>query len=257
MALLELRNVSRFFGKLAALTEVNLEIRENELVGLVGPNGSGKTTLFNVVSGFYRPSRGEIRYDGRRITGLRPDRISAMGLVRTFQSNILYKEATVLENLIRGYHLQARTNLWQAFFGARAYRREEMDIIRQAREALEYWGLTEVSHAPADQLPHGHQRILGLAMAMAADPKLLLLDEPVAGLSGEETREVMEHVRELAERGITIVLVEHHVKTVLSLCRRLVVLDYGRKIADGTPEEVTSRKEVIEAYLGTEEGSAP
>ncbi len=257
MALLELRNVSRFFGKLAALTEVNLEIRENELVGLVGPNGSGKTTLFNVVSGFYRPSRGEIVYDGRRITGLRPDRITAMGLVRTFQSNILYREATVLENLIRGYHLQARTNLLQAFFGAHAYRREETDIIRQAREALEYWGLTEVSHVPADQLPHGHQRILGLAMAMAADPKLLLLDEPVAGLSGEETQEVMERVRELAERGITIVLVEHHVKTVLSLCRRLVVLDYGRKIADGTPEEVTSRKEVIEAYLGTEQGSAP
>jgi len=245
--------VSKFFGRLAALMDVSLEIHQGELVGLVGPNGSGKTTLFNVVSGFYRPSEGEIFYDGKRVTGLRPDKITSMGLVRTFQSNILYKEATAMENLVRGCYLQANTNSWQAFFDTRSYRKNEKEIFQRAEEALDYWGLSEVRDVLADELPHGFQRRLGLAIAVAAAPKLLLLDEPVAGLSEEEITVVMNHTRELAERGMTIILVEHHVKTVLNLCRRLIALDYGCKIADGKPEEVTSQKEVIEAYLGTEE----
>ena len=253
MALLELRNVSKFFGSLAALENISLEINQGELVGLVGPNGSGKTTLFNVVSGFYRPSKGEIIYDGRRITGLRPDKIASMGLARTFQSNIFYGDATVMENVIRGCYLQAKTNSWQTFFGTRSYREEDGEIVQRAREVIDFLGLSEVQDSLAGELPHGHQRCLGLAIAMAANPKLLLLDEPATGMNDEERRMIIERIGEVAKLGITILLVEHHLKTVVTLCPRLIVLDFGHKLADGKPEEVTSRKDVIEAYLGVEE----
>ena len=253
MALLELRNVSKFFGSLAALENINLEINQGELVGLVGPNGSGKTTLFNVVSGFLRSSKGEIIYDGRRITGLRPDKIASMGLARTFQSNIFYGDATVMENVIRGCYLQAKTNSWQTFFGTRSYRKEEGEIVQRAKEVLGFLGLSEVRDSLAGDLPHGYQRLLGLAIAMAANPKLLLLDEPATGMNDEERQMITARIGEVAKLGITILLVEHHVKTVITLCPRLVVLDFGHKLADGKPEEVTSQKEVIEAYLGVEE----
>lgn len=253
MALLELQNVSKHFGKLAALSNVSLEVERGEFVGLVGPNGSGKTTLFNVVSGFYSPSGGKVYYNGEDITGLRPDKITSKGLVRTFQSNILYKEATALENLVRASYLHSNTSSWKAFFNSRDYRENEKAIFERAEAALAHWGLEEVRDVLADELPHGHQRRLGLAVAVAADPELLLLDEPLAGMSGEERLVVMEQVRELSNQGMTIILVEHHVKTVLNLCERLLVLDYGIKIADGKPEEVTCQKTVVQAYLGAEE----
>lgn len=255
MALLKLQNISKFFGKLAALTDINLEIGDGELVGLVGPNGSGKTTLFNVISGFYRPSSGDVFYEDRRITGLRPDTISSMGLVRSFQSNILYHDATVIENVIRASYLRATTNSWQIFFSTRAYRSEEKEILWNAEGLLEYWGLTSVRNTRADALPHGLQRRLGIAMAFSAAPKLLLLDEPVAGMNEREIAFVMGRVKELVNDGLAILLVEHHVKTVVDFCQRLVVLDYGQKIADGRPENVTSNKHVIDAYLGNSEGS--
>jgi len=253
LALLELRGVSKYFGSLAALDNVNLEVHQGELVGLVGPNGSGKTTLFNVITGIYRPTSGQIFYDGRNITGLRPDQIATRGLVRTFQSNIVFREATVLENVARACYLYARTNAWWAFFNTRAYRESERKIMQRAEELLEFWELGDVRNHVADGLSHGHQRRLGLAIAAAADPKLLLLDEPVSGMSGEEITVVMKHAQKLADMGITIVLVEHHVKTVVGFCQRLVALDYGRKIGDGKPKEVTAQKDVIAAYLGTEE----
>jgi len=252
MALLELKNVSKFFGSLAALKDINLEINQGELVGLVGPNGSGKTTLFNVISGFYHPSEGEIFYDGKRIAGLRPDQIASRGLIRTFQSNVLFKDATALENVIRGCYLRTKANSWQAFFGTRGYRKEEKEIVQRAEEMLDFFGLSEVRDVLADELPHGHQRSLGLAVAMAANPKLLLIDEPVSGMSEEESTVAVDHIRELANR-ITVILVEHHVKTVVAVCPRVIVLNFGHTLADGKPEEVMSQKNVIEAYLGTEE----
>jgi len=252
LIMLELRNVSKFFGKLAALADVSLKINQGELVGLVGPNGSGKTTLFNVISGSYSASRGEIFYDGKRITGWRPDQIASMGVVRTFQSNVLYKDATVLENIIRGCYLKMETNSWRAFFGTERYRKMERVAVQRAEELIRFWGLSEARDVLADQLPHGDKRRLGLAVAVAADPKLLLLDEPVGGMSGEEIMDVIGHIRELGRQGITVILVEHHVKTVVNLCQRLIVLNYGQRIADGKPEEVTSQRDVIEAYLGTE-----
>jgi branched-chain amino acid transport system ATP-binding protein len=253
---LQIKDVTQVFGKLAALTDVSLEINQGELVGLVGPNGSGKSTLFNVLSGFYHPWKGEIFYEGKRITELSPDKIASMGLVRTFQSNILYREATVLENLIRGAYLQAKTTLWQAFFCTKGYIKEEEELSQGAERLLDFWGLSEVRDSLAGKLPHGLQRRLGLAIAFSAVPKLLLLDEPVAGMNKEEIIFVMNRIKDLAEHGITVVLVEHHVKTVVDFCRRLIVLNYGRKIADGKPKDVTLQKNVIEAYLGTtDEGS--
>jgi len=253
LALLEIREMSKLFGNLAALKDISLEINQGELVGLVGPNGSGKTTLFNVISGFYRPSKGEIIYDGKRITGLRPDKVASMGLVRTFQSNILYKDVTVLENVIGGSYLKSKMNSWQAFFNMPSYRKEEREIIQQAKDVLDFWKLSQVQDVLAGELSHGDQRRIGLAIAHAANPKLLLIDEPVGGMSGEERIMVIDHIKELANQGITIILVEHHVQTVVSLCQRLIVLDFGHKVADGKPREVTSQKNVIEAYLGTEE----
>jgi branched-chain amino acid transport system ATP-binding protein len=253
MVLLELKSVSKYFGSLAALNDVSLEINQGELVGLVGPNGSGKTTLFNVVSGFYHPTQGEVIYDGKNITGLRADRIAAMGLIRTFQANILYKEATVLENVIRGAYLESKTSSWQAFFNTTAYRKEEAEISRRAEEMLAFWGLSEVRDVLAEELPHGYQRRLGLTVAQAANPKMLLIDEPVGGMSGDERTAVIEHIKELHKQGVTIVVVEHHVQTVLALSQRVIVLDFGHKIADGSPYEVMHQQNVIEAYLGAEE----
>ena len=255
MALLELKDVSKYFGKLAALSNISLDISQGELIGLVGPNGSGKSTLFNVISGYHRATEGTLIYDGKNITSLRADQIAARGLVRSFQSNVLFKEATVLENVIRGSFLQAGQSGWQVFFNTSAYRASEKRIIRHAEDSLEFWGLSEVRDVQADELPHGFQRCLGLAIAAAAKPRLLLLDEPVAGMSGKEIESVMVPIRQLAGQGVTIILVEHHVKTVLNFCQRLIVLDYGCKIADGDPLEVTSQRNVIEAYLGTEEGN--
>ncbi|MEE8415956.1 MAG: ABC transporter ATP-binding protein [Desulfobacterales bacterium] len=255
MALLTIQNVSKFFGKLAALTEIDLEIQEGELVGLVGPNGSGKTTLFNVISGFYHPSEGEVFYQGKRITNLRSDRISSMGLVRSFQSNLVYKEATCLENVIRGFYLHAKTSSWQAFFSTGAYRNEEKEILRKAEESLDFWGLSSVRDIQADELAHGFQRCLGLVIAFSAAPRLLLLDEPVAGMNTEEIVFVMDRIKELANGGMTVLLVEHHVKTVVDFCQRLIVLNYGLKIADGKPEDVIADQQVIDAYLGNSEVS--
>lgn len=253
LALLELRNVSKSFGSLIALENIDLEINQGEVVGLVGPNGSGKTTLFNIISGFYHPSGGEIIYDGRRIDGLRPDQIASMGLGRTFQSDILYSDATVLENVIRGCYLQAKTNSWQAFFGTRGYRKDEQEMVQRAKELVDFLGLSKVRDALPQALPHGQRRCLGLAMAMASNPKLLLLDEPATGMNEDERRIIIEWIGEVAKRGVTILLVEHHVKTAVTLCPRLIVLDFGHELAQGKAEEIIRRKDVIEAYLGVEE----
>ena len=250
MATLEIRNVSKLFGKLAALQDINLVLKEGDITGIAGPNGSGKTTLFNVISGFYSPTKGDVILDGRRITRLRPDQRATLGVVRTFQSNVLYREATVYETLIRAAWLECKTNSWQTFFGTPAYRREQKMIFDKARKVVEDWGFTETADIAASDLPHGDQRRLGLAVAAMANPKVLLIDEPVGGMSSQEREVVIRHIRQLNEQEITIALVEHHVKTMVSVCDRLVVLDFGHQIADGAPEEVVRQQNVIEAYLG-------
>jgi len=241
------------FGSLAALNDINVGFTEGQITGVAGPNGSGKTTLFNVMTGFYAPTKGDVYLDGQRITKKRPDQRAAMGLIRTFQSNVLYKEATVLETLVRAAWLECKTNSWQTFFSTPAYRKEERTIRAKAEKAVEDWGFSDRADVAAAELPHGDQRRLGLAVASMGDPRVLLIDEPIGGMSGGERAAVVEHIRQLNQRGITIVLVEHHVETLLAVCDRLIVLDFGSVIADGKPEEVVTQPRVVEAYLGTEE----
>jgi branched-chain amino acid transport system ATP-binding protein len=252
VAVLEVRGISKLFGHLAALDQINIIFAEGAVTGVAGPNGSGKTTLFNVISGFYLPTKGDVFLDGRRITKLRPDQRARLGVIRTFQSNVLYRDATVFETLIRASYLESKTNSVQAFFSTKAYRNEEKRIRGIAAQAIEEWGFVEVADTIATDLPHGDQRRLGLAVASMMKPKILLIDEPIGGMSGGERAAVVEHIRQLNRQGITIVLVEHHVQTLLSVCDRLVALDFGHQIADGKPQDVVNEPQVVQAYLGTE-----
>jgi branched-chain amino acid transport system ATP-binding protein len=252
MALLELKNVKKAFGSLMALDEIDLEVNKGEIVGIVGPNGSGKTTLLHIISGYYHPTEGQVLYKGENIGGLRPDKIARRGIIRTFQQNIVYWDTVTLENIFRACYLSDKVDLWQSFFNTKSYVKEEMAKLAKAQEIVDTFGLSDYSLALAQGLPHGKQRILGMAMALAADPELLLIDEPLAGMDASEVEIVLTCIRKIVEKGVTIMLIEHNIKSVMSVCSRLIVLDFGHKIADGKPVEVMKRKEVIEAYLGVE-----
>jgi branched-chain amino acid transport system ATP-binding protein len=248
MPLLETRGLSRYFGGLAAVNGVNLTVDEGEIVGLIGPNGAGKTTCFNLLSGFLPPTAGTISFAGRDITGLRSHRIVGLGLVRTFQLTTLFQEMTALENVLLGLHLHSKKGIRQVLWGGRRmFPQEEID---EGRALLDFAGLSGHGEHPAKNLPHGHQRILGIAMALAARPRLLLLDEPVTGMNLDESGRVMALIKTIRTRGTTILLVEHNMKAVMGTCERIVVLNFGQKLAEGTPAEVSTNRQVIEAYLG-------
>ena len=253
MPLLQIRKTSKFFGKVAALFNVSFEINEGEALGIVGPNGSGKTTLINTVSGFYRPTAGEILFQGERISGLRPDQIASLGIMRTFQSNMLYGDATTMENMVRSAFLSVKTGSWGQFFNVGSHRSDEKAVWSRSHELLEQFGLAGFKDVRAGELPHGSQRVLGVAMAVASSPKLVLLDEPMTGMNDEEVTTMLAHIESLREQGITVVMVEHNMKAMLKASKRLVVLDFGNVIADDKTDVVVNMKEVIECYLGTEE----
>ena len=249
--LLSAKAVHMTFGGLMALNNFSLELAPGELHGLIGPNGAGKTTVFNLLSGFYRPTDGEIILNGAPITGLPPQAIARLGIARTFQNIRLFQELSVLDNVLIPFHSRSRINFWQAVLRSPRFRREEKTFREQAGELLEKLQLQDVAREKAGRLPYGQQRRLEIARALAAAPHLLLLDEPAAGLNPHETAELMTILHELQQHyGLTMLLIEHNMKFVMHICRRLTVLDHGLTIAQGEPAMVRSHPRVIQAYLG-------
>jgi ABC-type branched-subunit amino acid transport system ATPase component len=248
MPVLEVDNIAKRFGKLDAIKGISLEIPEGEIRGLIGPNGSGKTTMFHLISGFLRPTSGNIRFQGASIKGKRPHQIAQRGLVRTFQLTSIYRDMTVWENVTMGHHVHA---------GRRAKSRSTQEKLPQFETVeegtawiLDFMDLSGEANTLARLLPAGMQRVLSIATALAVRPSLLMLDEPLAGLHTTEKSSVAQKIIGLREHGITVLLVEHDVRSVLSICDRITVIDFGEKIAEGSVEEVTSNPDVIEAYLG-------
>ena len=252
MSLLEVRQLNKRFGGLLAVSDLDMTVEEGEIRGIIGPNGAGKTTLFNVISGTYRPTSGDVFLNGDKLTGLRPSRIAAKGGVRTFQRSAMFSDFSVLENVLIARHLHAREGLLGAILGT--VRSMEKANETRALEILDFIGLSAFKDELAPNLSHGHQRALGVAMALATEPRILMLDEPVAGMNLAETERMTEIIRSLRDEwNITILLVEHDMKTVMGLCEYITVLNFGKKLTEGVPAEIVSNPEVIEAYLGSED----
>jgi len=248
---LETKGLTKRFGGLTAVNQFDMYVNKGEIVGLIGPNGAGKTTLFNLITGFIRLTKGQIIFDGKDITGKKPHQIAGLGIVRTFQLNPLFANFTVLQNVSASFHLHPRSSLLDIYFNTKTYRRNEAYILEQSLEILGLVGLDKVKDELAKNLPHGYQKMLGIARALAVKPKLLLLDEPIAGMNPDEIDFTMAGIRKTRKQGTTIVVVEHNMQ-IMDLCDRVVVINFGHKIAEGLPKEVTENKEVIQAYLGSE-----
>jgi branched-chain amino acid transport system ATP-binding protein len=249
--LLETKGLTKYFGGLAAVSRLDIHVNQGEIVGLIGPNGAGKTTVFNLITGVLRPTGGTVLFDGHDITGKKPHLAAKMGIGRTFQLASLFPDFTVLENVVASFYLYPRSGFWEALFNTAAYRKKEEYILHQAGEVLRLVGLENVKDELAKNLPHGHQKILGVARALAVNPKLLLLDEPIAGMSHDEIDFSLGAFEKMRSQGMTILLVEHNME-VMSLCDRIIALHFGNKIAEGSPEEVRQNEEVIQAYFGSE-----
>ena len=250
---LEIKKISKNFGGIQALTDVSFSIEQGEVLGLIGPNGAGKTTMFNMITAMFPPSSGEIVFTGQSLTGLKPHEITQRGICRTFQNIRLFSELTVRENVMVGNHCRLTTGVLQSVFRTKYQKQEEENVLKRSDEILEIVGLAEHSQTIAKNFSYGQQRRLEIGRALASEPKLLLLDEPAAGMNEKETNDLFDLIKKISALNITVLLIEHDMPLVMRICSRIVVLNFGKKIAEGTPSSIQNNKEVIEAYLGVEE----
>ena len=251
--MLHIQDLTKAFGGLTAVNGVSFEVQAGEILSVIGPNGAGKSTLFKLITAFLRPTRGRITFLGEDISGLPPYTVARRGIVRTFQETVIFREMTALQHVVLAHHLQCRAGSWGFFWNTPRARADEAAFRKSAGAILEYLGLAGFAHEEARNLPHGHLRTLGIAVALAAKPTLLLLDEPFTGMNPDETDAAVTMIQRLRDRGLTIMLVEHDMRAVMRISDRIIVLNFGTKIAEGTPAEIRRNDTVIEAYLGRED----
>lgn len=251
MAILELKDVTKKFGGLTAVDGVNLKVEENQICALIGPNGAGKTTVFNMITGAYQVTSGDVIFNGESICGKKPHQIVEKGIARTFQNIRLFKSATVLENVMTGFHCKTKTGMFNVIFNYRKCIQEEAECREKALEILRFLGLEDVKDLEARNIPYGHQRLLEIGRALATSPKLLLLDEPAAGMNSQEKKELVNTIRKIRDTyHLAVLLVEHDMELVMGISENITVINFGRPIACGTAEEIQNNNDVIEAYLG-------
>lgn len=251
MAILELKDVTKKFGGLTAVDGVNLKVEENQICALIGPNGAGKTTVFNMITGAYQVTSGDVVFNSESICGKKPHQIVEKGIARTFQNIRLFKSATVLENVMTGFHCKTKTGMFNVIFNYRKCMQEEAECREKALEILRFLGLEDVKNLEARNIPYGHQRLLEIGRALATSPKLLLLDEPAAGMNSQEKKELVSTIRKIRDTyHLAVLLVEHDMELVMGISENITVINFGRPIACGTAEEIQNNNDVIEAYLG-------